>query len=146
MGEPFPQNKKMDLAFNQHREFQVDEATGEMVRFQVRPTEGRSISAWNWEIVQTFLDKHHITPHWINCNGSWGSQDKETLRWGGAVGQIEQDKADLAVQGFNCVYGRSVQALCLPVGYNPFNWFTRYPQKALPYSTWSRSSHLSSGC
>ena len=35
---------------------------------------GRSITPWNWEIVDTFLEKHHITANWINCNGIWGSQ------------------------------------------------------------------------
>ena len=38
----------------------------------------------------------------------------------------------MCVQGFLCIYGRSVQALCLPVGYNPFNWFTRFPHKESP--------------
>ena len=38
----------------------------------------------------------------------------------------------MCVQGFNCIYGRSVQALCLPVGYNPFNWFTMYPDRVSP--------------
>ena len=65
--------KKMNLAFNQHREFKVDEEVGVTIKFPVRPTRGRSISAWNWEIVDTFLHRHHITPDWINCNGSWGA-------------------------------------------------------------------------
>ena len=63
----------MNLAFNQHREFKVDEEVGVTIKFPVRPTRGRSISAWNWEIVDTFLHRHHITPDWINCNGSWGA-------------------------------------------------------------------------
>ena len=71
----------MDLGFNQHREFKVNEETGKMVEFPVRPTKGRSISSWNWEILESFLTKHHITPHWINCNGSWGSQGEPQEGW-----------------------------------------------------------------
>ena len=119
-----------------------------MVRYPVHPVTGRtSHIPYDWEILQSFFSANDIVPVWTNCHYTWGLYDEESGRWTGAVGKvrrydlsclqkysfkIENDEADMAVEGFACTYARTKVALCLPgVAYYPRYWHTRYYAKIL---------------
>ena len=78
--------------------------------------------SYDWEIINSFLNSSNAAPSWVNCNSTWGRFDENTTSWTGAVGQvrkqifhefspfvlkIEQNIADIAVEGFGCNYMRS---------------------------------------
>ena len=68
---------------------QVDDGTGEMVKYPVRPVNGEmSIIPYDWEILHSFFSNHDIVPVWINCYFTWGSYDEESGKWTGAVGKV----------------------------------------------------------
>ena len=46
-----------------------------------------SYTPYNWEILATFLQLQDTVPVWINCS-TWGSQEPDTGRWTGAVGEV----------------------------------------------------------
>ena len=110
---------------------------------------GWSNIPFDWEIIQPFLDHYSLTATWIDCNYTWGRLDEETGTWTGALGkvrncnlytiypnafQIESNEADWATPNFGCTYGRSTVALCAhAVSFQPFYWFTRYPQETTKF-------------
>ena len=126
--------KNVLLAYNNQMDtFVVSNITGEMVRYSVYPV----VSFWNiafeWEINAAFFKYNNITPHWINCNWTWGWIDNVTNQWTGAVGMIERDEADYAIWGFAGTYARSKVAAFSPgTYYDPLHWLTRYPQELPP--------------
>ena len=85
------------------------------------------------EIQELFFKSYNITPHWINCNFTWGTLDYTTGQWSGGVGLIQRDEADYALHGYAGTYGRSKVAAFSPgTSYMPFHWLTRYPLKLAP--------------
>ena len=68
---------------------------------------------WNWglgrgpvahDILSTFFASQNLTPTWKECNGDWGTFNKTTALWAGAVAEVSKllnkvgyDKADLRV-------------------------------------------------
>ena len=126
--------KNVLLAYNNQMDtFVVSNITGEMVRYSVYPV----VSFWNiafeWEINAAFFKYNNITPHWINCNWTWGWIDNVTNQWTGAVGMIERDEVDYAICGFAGTYGRSkVSAFSPGIQYLPYHWLTRYPLELTP--------------
>ena len=121
---------------NDPPQWKLSNITGEMVRYPVRGYVSTVNVAQEWEIQAAFLEYNDITPHWINCNYTWGWFDNVTNTWTGAVGVIERDEADYAIWGFGATYGRSKVAEFSPgIEYAPYHWLTRYPQKLSP--TWN---------
>ena len=43
---------------------------------------------YDHEILSVFLKQNHITPKWINCNGTLGSYNQTMNQWTGAIGQV----------------------------------------------------------
>ena len=113
--------------------FEVSNITGEMVRWQVQPYVGYETVAYEWEIQAAFFKYNNITPHWINCNSTWGSLNYTTGQWSGAVGLIQRDEADYAIWGFGVTCARSKVAAFSPgIDYQPDHWLTRYPRELTP--------------
>ena len=113
--------------------FEVSNITGEMVRYPVLPVVSYVNVAWEWEIQAAFFKYNNITPHWINCNYTWGTLNYTTGQWSGAVGLIQRDEADYAIFGFAGTHPRSKVAAFSPgIQYTPIHWFTRYPQELTP--------------
>ena len=119
---------------NYHGVFGVSSITGKMVKLpQVRPVVRYVPIAWEWEIQSAFFKYNNITPHWINCNLTWGHLNYTTGQWTGAVGLIDRDEADYAVCCFGGTYSRStVAAFSAGTYYTPFHWLTRYPLELSP--------------
>ena len=116
--------------------FEVSNITGEMVEYPVRPYLKTVSVAFEWEIQAAFFKNNNITPHWINCNFTWGSLNYTTGQWSGAAGLIQRDEADYAIFGFAGTYARSKVAAFSPgTEYEPQHWLTRYPVKLSP--TWN---------
>ena len=110
--------------------FEVSNITGEMVRWPVEPYVVYSNVAWEWEIQAAFFKYNNITPHWINCNYTWGTLNYTTGQWSGAVGLIQRDEADYAISGFAGTHPRSKVAAFSPgIHFSPMHWLTRYPLK-----------------
>ena len=82
--------KRVNIAYNNDPGyFEVDDGTGEMVKYPVRPVNGEmSIIPYDWEILHSFFSNHDIVPVWINCYFTWGSYDEESGKWTGAVGKV----------------------------------------------------------
>ena len=113
--------------------FEVSNITGEMVRYPVEPYVSYGPVAFEWEIQAAFFKYNNITPHWINCNLTWGHLNYTTGQWTGAVGLIDRDEADYAVCCFGGTYSRSmVAAFSAGTYYTPFHWLTRYPLELSP--------------
>ena len=116
--------------------FEISNITGEMVRYPLKPYVAEMNVAQEWEIQAAFMEYNNITPHWTNCNYTWGWIDNVTNKWTGAVGLIERDEVDYALWGFGATYARSKVAEFSPgIEYAPYHWLTRYPQKLSP--TWN---------
>ena len=66
--------KRVNIAYNNDPGyFEVDDGTGEMVKYPVRPVNGEmSIIPYDWEILDSFFINHDIVPVWINCYSTWG--------------------------------------------------------------------------
>ena len=130
-------DKHVIIAYNNELEvFEVSNITGKMVRYPVRPYVRYHPIAHEWEIQEAFFKSYNITPHWINCNYTWGTLNYTTGQWSGAVGLIQRDVADYAIRFFAGTYGRSKQAVFSPgIQYLPFHWLTRYPLELSP--TWN---------
>ena len=112
--------------------FEVSNITMEMVRYPVKPVVGYYYIAQEWEIQAAFFKYNNITPHWINCNFTWGLLNYTTGQWSGAVGLIQRDEADYAIAGFAGTHPRSKVAAFTGIDYNPKHWLTRYPRELTP--------------
>ena len=126
--------KHVDVAYNNDPPwFEVSNITGAMVRYPVRPYVRYHPIAHEWEIQETFFKSYNITPHWINCNYTWGTLNYTTGQWSGAVGLIQRDEADYAIAGFAGTHPRSKVAAFSPgTDYTPYHWLTRYPLELSP--------------
>ena len=82
--------KRVNIAYNNYPGlFEVNEDTGEMVRYPVKPVPGvYEYIPYDWEILETFFLNNDIIPVWINCHYTWGWYDEESGKWTGAVGQV----------------------------------------------------------
>ena len=118
---------------NEWGAFEVNNITGEMVKYPVWLMVSYEPLAWQWEIQAAFFKYNNITPHWINCNNTGGTLNYTTGQWDGAVGLIQRDEADYAIFGFAGTYGRSkVVAFSAATNFLPLHWLTRYPQEIIP--------------
>ena len=126
--------KHVHVAYNNEPgAFEVSNITGEMVEYLVAPYVSYANIAWEWEIQAAFFETNNIKPIWLNANYTWGWLDNVTNTWTGAVGMIERDEADYAIQGFAGTYPRSkVTAFSPGTYYNPKHWLTRYPLELTP--------------
>ena len=126
--------KHVYVAYNNEQwNFEVSNITGEMVRYPVRPRVNYYSMAQEWEIQAAFFKYNNITPHWINCNFTWGTLNYTTGQWSGAVGLIQRDEADYAIPSFGVTHPRSKVAAFSPgTQFAPKHWLTRYPQELTP--------------
>ena len=129
--------KYVFVAYNNEPDvFEVSNITGKMVEYPVWPVVGYYYMAWDWEIQAAFFKYNNITPHWFNCNYTWGTLNYTTGQATGAVGMIQRDEADYAMPQFAGTYPRSEVAAFSPgIVYLPYSWFTRYPLELPP--TWN---------
>ena len=121
---------------NEWRVFEVSNITGEMVTtglYSVNPVVAYWSIPYEWEIQAAFFKYNNITPHWINCNYTWGTLNDTTGQWSGAVGLIQRDEADYAIWGFTVTHPMSkVVAFSPGTDYTPNHWLTRYPMELTP--------------
>ncbi len=130
------QEKHVYVAYNNEPDaFEVSNITGKMVKYPVMPVVSYDQIAWEWEIQVAFYKYNNIKPEWINANYSWGTLNYTTGQWSGAVGLIQRDEADYAIQGFAGTYPRSKVAVLSATNYWPQRWLTRYPLELPP--TWN---------
>ena len=129
--------KQVFVAYNHEPGmFEVNNITGEMVRYPVDPRIAYVNIAAEWEVEAAFFETNNIKPIWLNANFTWGWYDNVTDQWTGATGMIEKDEVDFALPGFAFTYGRSKVAAFSPgITYIPLHWLTRYPQRLSP--TWN---------
>ena len=128
--------KHVYVAYNNNLYFGVSEITGEMERHppNIAPRYLRvnKVIAWEYEIQETFFKSNDITPHWINCNNDWGLPNETTGQWSGAMGMIQRDEADYAIDVFAVTYARSQVAAFSPTHFSPRSWITKFPEKLSP--------------
>ena len=67
--------------------FEVDNETGEMVRYPPNPTSKYEIIPYYWEMLETFFKNHAIVPVWKPCQ-SYGVYDEELKIWTEQVGEV----------------------------------------------------------
>ena len=83
--------KRVNIAYNNDPgAFEVDDETGEMVRYPGRYPVTLSYIPWDWDILATFFRYYNIVPVWINCHYTWGWYDEESGKWTGAVGKVRR--------------------------------------------------------
>ena len=85
--------KRVNIAYNNcPRVFEVDDETGEMVRWKMIHglDTGKAYIPRDFEILGTFFHNHDIVPVWINCHYNWGRYDEESEKWTGAVGKVRE--------------------------------------------------------
>ena len=71
--------------------FEVENETGEMMKYPVNPVTGsKNYIPYDWEVLDSFFTNHDIVPVWINCHFTWGRYDQETGKWTGAVGKVRR--------------------------------------------------------
>ena len=89
--------KRADIAHNNEPGiFEVDENTGDMVRYPVDITQGiLSYISHDWEVLDSFFKTYNIVPTWINCHYTWGWYDKEQDKWTGATGKVSGMKENV---------------------------------------------------
>ena len=86
--------KRVNIAYNSlayFGYFDVDDKTGEMVRYNVYPENvihPYSHIPSQMEIMDSFFKPHKIIVNWINCNGTYGGYDFEQRKWTGMVGKV----------------------------------------------------------
>ena len=82
--------KRVNIAYNNDPGyFEVNDKTGDMVRYPVFPITGLSdYIPWEWETLESFFINYNIVPVWINCHYTWGWYDEEAGKWTGAVGKV----------------------------------------------------------
>ena len=107
--------KQVYVAYNNDAGiFEINNVTGEMVKFPVQLYVSFVQIAYDWEIQEAFYEFNNIKPKWINCNYTWGTLNLKTGQWSGAVGMIQRDEADYAIFGFASTYPRSkVASQCI---------------------------------
>ena len=129
--------KHVYVAYNNDQDiFEINNVTGEMVRYPVEPYVSYIPVSREWETQADFFKYHNITPHWINANFSWGTLNETTGQATGALGMIQRNEADYALRGFAVTYGRSKVAAFSPGRmFIPYYWLTRYPLELPP--TWN---------
>ena len=129
--------KQVYVAYNRVRWiFEVNNITGEMVKYVVEPIISHINVAHEWEMQAAFFEYNNIKPKWYNAYFNWGTLNKTSGQWSGAVGMIQRDEVDYAIWGFAGTYARSKVAAFSPgIEYLPYHWLTRYPQKLSP--TWN---------
>ena len=67
------------------------DSNGQMIEYPVEPVTGVSTRIpWDYEILASFFQYYHITPIWIDCNGTLGILDEETGNWTGALGKVDK--------------------------------------------------------
>ena len=44
--------------------------------------------SYDYEILSIFFQHKNILPKWTNCNGNFGTYNKTTEKWTGAVGKV----------------------------------------------------------
>ena len=116
-----------------NRGYLIPVVKGEMVKYPLKPILGYGNIARHWEIQAAFFANHNIKPKWINANNTYGTLNETTGQWSGAVGLIQRDEADYAVQNFAGTYGRSkVAAFSQVTHYKPQYWLTKYPERLSP--------------
>ena len=127
--------KRVTVAYNNDVGiFWVSNITGEMLEYpEVMPYVDYDGVAKDWEIQAAFFKYNNVTPHWINCNYTWGWLDNVTNTWTGATGLIERDEADYAIANFAGTYPRSKVAAFPPgTAFAQDYWLTRYPSELPP--------------
>ncbi len=128
--------KQVFIAYNNEWDvFWVSNITGEMVKWPVWPYVSYVNVAYEWEIQAAFYESNNIKPIWINANYTWGTLNYTTGQWSGAVGMIQRDEVDYAIQGFASTHPRSKVAALSAIRYIPLHWLTRYPLELPP--TWN---------
>ena len=74
------------MAYNDYRlVFELDE-NNKMVEFPFN--KHFPVGFLAQPILQSFFDKHNLTPSWTDCEGDWGALNKTTGLWSGAVGEV----------------------------------------------------------
>ena len=48
----------------------------------------QSSLCYDWEIFSKFFSIYNIEPNWLDCNGTYGSYDKEQGEWTGCMGKV----------------------------------------------------------
>ena len=119
---------------NMPQSFEVSNITGEMLKYPVQPYVGYFTVAWEWEIQAAFFETYNIKPTWLNANSTWGLLNNTTDQWTGAVGMIQRDKVDYAIDNPS-IASRKVAAFAPGIVYSPYYFLTRYPQELPP--TWN---------
>ena len=118
---------------NEPTVFEVNNITGEMVRYPVRPVVKYFSVAYEWEIQALFFATYNIKPIWINSNYTWGTLNYTTGQWSGAVGLIQRHEADYAICCFSVTHPRSkVAAFSSGIDFMPKHWLTRHPLELTP--------------
>ena len=83
--------KRVNIAYNNDPGyFEVDDETGEMVKYPGHWPSTDTYIPYDWEILETFFSANDIVPVWINCHSTWGWYDEEAGKWTGAVGKVRR--------------------------------------------------------
>ena len=110
----------------------VDNISGEMIKYPPRIRLSSINVVWEWEIQDMFFKTNNIKPQWYYCNSTWGTLNETTGQWSGAVGMIQRDEADYAIDVFAVTYSRSQVAAFSPTHFSPRSWITKFPEKLSP--------------
>ena len=86
----FCREKVVNIAYQAHPGwFEVDNVTGEMVRYPPNPVSGNEYIPYYWEMLETFFKNHAIVPVWTPCQ-SYGVYDEELEIWTEQVGEVSK--------------------------------------------------------
>merc|ERR1711978_14519 len=82
--------KRVNIAYNNYkRYFELDDETGEMVKYPgLDGLDG--VISHDWQILDSFFSNYDIVPVWTNYHYTWGWYDEEAGKWTGAVGKVRR--------------------------------------------------------
>ena len=77
------------IAYNNEPPYFELGTDGKMVQHKKYKVKGtQSYISSEYDILASFFENYKIIPTWINCHFTWGTFDKETGHWTGAVGKV----------------------------------------------------------
>ena len=97
-----------------------------------------SVIPYPWEILNAFMEKNHIHPHWFDVGDEPSFLTGEG-EWRGGTGMIQRDEVDFRAAQIMDSYSIVAMGKCCHI--SPairnikYHWFSRLPQKISP--TWN---------
>ena len=132
----------MNIAYSERADYLwVNNKTGYLIEWPPINLLAKTINSvipYPWEILNAFMEKNHIHPHWFDVGDEPSFLTGEG-EWRGGTGMIQRDEVDFRAAQIMDSYSIVAMGKCCHI--SPairnikYHWFSRLPQKISP--TWN---------